>query len=84
MPHEGGLAHGKIMTNEDSVAKEQLAICRLVDAGNQRGDGGYQINNFSREDRDVSGTWQQESFSDSLLFEGGLLDTWHALADKTF
>ncbi|MBV2130510.1 hypothetical protein [Arsukibacterium indicum] len=82
MPHEGGLPHGKIMTNEEPVAKEQLAICRLVDAGNQRGDGGYQINNLSREDRKVPSTFQQISFSDSLLFEGGLLDTWHTLADK--
>lgn len=82
MPHEGGLPHGKIMTDKEPVAKEQLAICRLINAGNQRGDGGYQINNFSREDRDVSGTFQQESFSDSLLFEGGLLDTWRTLAEK--
>ena len=82
MPHEDGLPHGKIITTEEPVAKEQLAICRLVDAGNQRGDGGYQINNLSREDRKVPSTFQQISFSDSLLFEGGLLDTWHTLADK--
>ena len=82
MPYEGGLPHGQIMTDKELVANEELAICRLADAGNMRREGGYQINNFSREDRDVSGTWQQESFSDSLLFEGGLLDAWHTLADK--
>ena len=82
MPHEGGLPHGKILIDKEPVANEQLAICRLINAGTPRGDGGYQINNFSREDRDVSGTFQQESFSDSLLFEGGLMDTWRALAEK--
>ncbi|MBU2115278.1 MAG: hypothetical protein KKE94_16050 [Gammaproteobacteria bacterium] len=82
MPHEGGLPHGKILTDKETVANEQLAICRLINAGTQRGDGGYQINNFSREDRDVLGTIQQESFSDSLLFEGGLMDSWRALAEK--
>lgn len=82
MPYEGGLPHGQIMTDKESVAGEQLAICRLVNAGTPSGEGGYQINNFSREDRDVPGTWQQESFADSLLFDGGLLDIWRTLAEK--
>lgn len=82
MPYEGGLPHGKIMTDEEQVSAESLALCRLADAGNRRGDGGYQINNLSREDRKVPRTFQQVSFSDSLLFEGGLLDTWCDLAEK--
>ncbi|HCV05072.1 MAG TPA: hypothetical protein DG048_20765 [Pseudoalteromonas sp.] len=82
MPHEGGLPHGQIMTDKESVAGEQITICRLVNAGTPSGEGGYQINNFSREDRDVLGTWQQESFADSLLFDGGLLDIWRTLAEK--
>ncbi len=51
MPYEGGLPHGQIMTDKEPVANEELAICRLADAGNMRS-------------------------------EGGLLDTWHTLADK--
>lgn len=82
MPHEGGLPHGQIMTEKEAVASEQLAICRLANAGSPSGESGYQINNFSRENRDVSGTWQQESFSDNFLFEGGLLDTWRILANR--
>lgn len=82
MPHEGGLPHGKIMTDKEQVATESLAICRLMNAGNRRGDGGYQIINFSRQDRDVPGLYQQISFSDSLLFEGGLLALWKSLSDK--
>lgn len=82
MPHEGGLPHGKIMTDEESVAKEQLALCRLANAGNQSGDAGYQISNFSRADRKVPSTFQEISFSDSLLFDGDLLETWNILADK--
>jgi len=62
------------MTDKEAVANEQLSICRLINAGNQRGDGGYEIINFSRENRRISGSFQKMSFSDSLLFEGGLLD----------
>lgn len=69
-------------TYPESVASEQLTICRLTNAGSPSGEGGYQINNFSREDRDVPVTLQPKSFSDSLFFEGGLLATWHDLADR--
>lgn len=82
MPHEGGLPHGKIMTDEEPVANEKLALCRLANSGNGSGDAGYQINNLSRADRKAPSTSQEISFSDSLLFDGGLLETWSDLADK--
>ena len=83
MPHKGGLPHGKIMTDEGAVAKEQLALCRLANAGNDSGDAGYQINNLSRADRKAPSTSQEISFSDSLLFDGGLAkDVQHT--DKAF
>ncbi|WP_448565362.1 hypothetical protein [Thalassotalea ganghwensis] len=80
---QGGLPPNKIATDKDPIAGENLILGRLVDAGNARRDGGYDITNLQRKDHaPISNSYQTISFSDSFLFQGGLLELWKELANK--
>lgn len=80
---QGGLPPSKMATDKELVGGEQIFINRAVDAGNARRDGGYMINNLDRKDHfpRLDG-FQDICFSDSLLFQGGMLDLWKDLAAK--
>ncbi|MDC9501596.1 MULTISPECIES: hypothetical protein [unclassified Pseudoalteromonas] len=80
MPHEGGLPHGKIST-DDLVEGEDIGLTRLMGRLNKRGDQGYELSNYSRKDFDGSG-YQSLTVSDSYFFQGGFFDTWKELAKK--
>jgi hypothetical protein len=80
MPHEGGLPHGKIST-DDLVEGEDIGLTRLMGRLNARGDQGYSLYNYSRKDFDGSG-YQSLIISDSYLFQGGFFETWKELAKK--
>lgn len=80
---QGGLPPNKIATDKEQASGEHLALTRAMDAGNARRDGGYTINNFDRENHFYkSSNFQRITFSDSFLFEGGLMDLWKDLAQK--
>jgi hypothetical protein len=80
---QGGLPANKIATDKEQVDGEQLILGRLMDVGNARREGGYDITNLSRKDHfhKASG-YQNIGFSDSYLFHGGLLDLFKDLATK--
>ncbi|MDI4670736.1 hypothetical protein MKZ42_18610 [Pseudoalteromonas shioyasakiensis] len=80
MPHEGGLPHGKIST-DDLVEGEDIGLTRLMGRLNARGDQGYSLYNYPRKDFDGSG-YQSLIISDSYLFQGGFFETWKELANK--
>jgi len=80
---QGGLPSNKIATDKEQVDGEYLILGRAMDAGNARREGGYIINNISRLEHDLKGAiYQNITFSDSFLFDGGLLDLWKDLAQK--
>jgi len=82
---EGGMRVGQIMTDTDLIQGEDVTLSRAMDAGNARREGGYIIDNFSRADDfslDKSALAQGLTFSDSFMFQGGLLDLWKDLAKK--
>jgi len=80
---EGGLAPNRIATDKELVGGEHLILSRAMDAGNARREGGYMIENINRKIHFVRiSSFQDLMFSDSFLFEGGMLDLWKDLADK--
>ncbi|MDN3380436.1 MULTISPECIES: hypothetical protein [unclassified Pseudoalteromonas] len=80
MPHEGGLAHGKIST-DNLVENEKIGLTRLMGRLNARGDQGYSLTNYSRKNYKTT-NYQILSISDSYFFQGGFFDTWKELAKK--
>ncbi len=80
MPHEGGLPHGTIST-DDLVEGEDIGLTRLMGRLNARGDQGYSLYNYSRKGFEGS-SYQPLIASDSYLFQGGFFDTWKELAKK--
>ncbi|REL26618.1 hypothetical protein DXX93_08540 [Thalassotalea euphylliae] len=80
---QGGLPPQKIATDKELVGGENIILGRLMNAGNARQEGGYDICNLDRGDHnEMSSSYARIKFSDSLLFEGGLLDVWKELASK--
>lgn len=80
---QGGLPPNKIATDKEQVGGENLILGRLMNAGNARREGGYDICNLQRKEYLQKSTmYQRISFSDSFLFEGGLMDLWKDLAQK--
>jgi len=80
---EGGLAPNRIATDKELIGGEHLILSRAMDAGNARREGGYMIENINRKAHSIrSSNFQDLLFSDSFLFEGGMLDLWKDLADK--
>jgi len=80
---EGGLAPNRIATDKELVGGEHLILSRAMDAGNARREGGYMIENINRKIHFVRiSSFQDLMFSDSFLFEGGMLELWKDLADK--
>lgn len=80
MPHEGGLPHGKIST-DDLVEGEDIGLTRLMGRLNARGDQGYSLSNFSRRNYKTT-NYQILNISDSYFFQGGFFETWKELAKK--
>ncbi|SFD77433.1 hypothetical protein [Pseudoalteromonas denitrificans] len=78
---QGGLPPNKIATDKEQVSGEYLILTRAMDAGNARREGGYSIYNLVRQNYSNS-NHQGVTFSDSYLFQGGLLDLWKDLATK--
>ncbi|WP_199611401.1 hypothetical protein [Flocculibacter collagenilyticus] len=81
-PSEGGFAAGKIVSPKATIAGEQLTIGRLMHAGNERHEGGYIIDNYSRKEHGRGSLNQSCDISDSYFFHGGFYDTWKELAEK--
>ena len=79
---EGGLPANKIATDKEKVGGEYIFLSRAMDAGNARRDGGYSLHFLNRESHDITQDYQYVTFSDSFLFEGGLLDVWKDLAQR--
>jgi hypothetical protein len=80
---QGGMPAGKMSTDEDIVSGEDIRIISAMDGGNVRKEGGYMVYNFSRQDQSPGGQRPQNlTFSDSFMFDGGLLDLFKTLADK--
>jgi|TARA_R110002050_G_scaffold56725_1_gene127572 hypothetical protein len=80
---QGGLPANKIATDKEKVRGEYIILGRAMDAGNARREGGYILDNIDRKDHHKISTNPQDiTFSDSFLFEGGLMDLWKDLAEK--
>lgn len=80
---QGGLPPSKMATDKELVGGEQIFLNRTMYAGNARRDGGYMINNLDRKDHlPKLDDFHKILFSDSLLFQGGMLDLWKDLAAK--
>jgi len=80
---KGGLPANKIATDKEKVGGEYIILGRAVDAGNARREGGYILSNLNRDIYlHKYSSFQDITFSDSFLFEGGLMDLWKDLADK--
>ena len=80
---QGGLPANKIATDKEKVRGEYIILGRAMDAGNARREGGYMLDNIDRKDHHkISSNYQDITFSDSFLFEGGLMDLWKDLAEK--
>ena len=80
---QGGLPANKIATDKEAINGENLILGRAMDAGNARREGGYILSNLSRKDYlAISSNYQNITFSDSFLFQGGLMELWKDLAEK--
>jgi hypothetical protein len=83
-PAEGGLQAGAMTSADQDVGGEMLSIIRCM--GEDRGYGGYAVDNWSRCQRryDVATEFHPHSVSwaQRFLHEGGLLDLIKDLAEK--
>lgn len=80
---QNGLPANKIATDKEKVNGEYIILGRAMDAGNARREGGYILDNLDRKDHHKISTNPQDiTFSDSFLFEGGLMDLWKDLTEK--
>jgi hypothetical protein len=83
-PAEGGLRAGAMTSADQDVGGEMLSIVSAI--GEDRGYGGYTVNNWSRcqrrYDHSTEFTPHEVSWAQRFLQEGGLLDLIKSLADQ--
>ncbi|MBU2968394.1 hypothetical protein KO527_03365 [Pseudoalteromonas sp. C2R02] len=80
---QGGLPANKIATDKERVNGEYIILGRAMDAGNNRREGGYTISNLNRDIYlNKYSSFQDITFSDSFLFQGGLLELFKELATE--